>query len=102
MPGVRAAALGSSVPGAGAGEDDSFTIPEHTITPGTALPDALYRAADPGYFSTLQIPLLKWTLLFERGSHRPSKDGHYQPAAGAAVFSRGKSAGQASTHGCVR
>ena len=24
-----------------------------------ALPDALYRAADPGYFSTLQIPLLK-------------------------------------------
>ena len=59
MPGVRAAALGSSVPGAGAGEDDSFTIPEHTITPGMALPDALYRAADPGYFSTLQIPLLK-------------------------------------------
>jgi predicted permease len=46
------------VPGAGAGEDDSFTIPEHTITPGTALPDALYRAADPGYFSTLQIPLV--------------------------------------------
>ena len=60
MPGVRAAALGSSVPGAGAGEDDSFTIPEHPqVTPGMALPDALYRTADPGYFSTLQIPLLK-------------------------------------------
>ncbi len=58
MPGVRAAALGSSVPGAGAGEDDTFTIPEHTITLGTALPDALYRAADPGYFNALQIPLL--------------------------------------------
>ncbi len=60
MPGVSAAALGSMVPGAGAGEDDIFTIPEHPpIAPGTALPDALYRTADPGYFSALQIPLLK-------------------------------------------
>jgi len=60
MPGVRAAALGSIVPGAGAGGDDSFTIPEHPpIAPGTALPDALSRPADPGYFTTLQIPLLK-------------------------------------------
>ena len=47
------------MPGAGGGEDDSFTIPEHPpIAPGTALPDALYRAADPGYFGALQIPLL--------------------------------------------
>src|SRR5258708_1450724 len=59
MPGVRAAALGSIVPGAGPAGDDSFTIPEHPpIAPGTALPDALSRLADPGYFSTLQIPLL--------------------------------------------
>jgi predicted permease len=59
MPGVRAAALGSVVPGAGAGEDDEFTIPDHPpIAPGAALPDALNRTADPGYFSALQIPLL--------------------------------------------
>ncbi|HZD49333.1 MAG TPA: ABC transporter permease, partial [Silvibacterium sp.] len=59
MPGVRAAALGSIVPGAGYGGDESFTIPEHPpIAPGVALPDALYRRADPGYFSALQIPLL--------------------------------------------
>jgi predicted permease len=59
LPGVRAAALGSRLPGAGAGEDDSFTIPEHPpIAPGGSLPDALYRLADPGYFSALQIPLL--------------------------------------------
>src|SRR6266513_3069572 len=48
MPGVSAASLGSMVPGAGAGEDDIFT-----------LPDALYRTADPGYFAALHIPLLK-------------------------------------------
>jgi predicted permease len=59
LPGVRAAGLGSFVPGAGANEDDIFTIPEHPpIRPGAALPDALLRMASPGYFSTLQIPLV--------------------------------------------
>jgi putative ABC transport system permease protein len=59
LPGVRAAALGSMVPGAGSGEGDDFTIPEHPpIASGMARPDALYRTADPGYFSALQIPLL--------------------------------------------
>jgi putative ABC transport system permease protein len=59
MPGVRAAGLGTVVPGAGALEDDIFTIPEHPpISPGAALPDALYRLASPEYFSALQIPLL--------------------------------------------
>jgi predicted permease len=58
-PGVFAAGLGSAVPGAGPGEDDIFTIPEHPLAaPGAALPDALYRTVDPGYFSALQIPLL--------------------------------------------
>ncbi len=59
MPGVRAAGLVSSLPGAGPGGDDAFTITEHPpIAPGTAMPDALIRWADPGYFSALQIPLL--------------------------------------------
>jgi putative ABC transport system permease protein len=41
-------------------EDDIFTVLEHPpITAGAALPDALLRTADPGYFSALQIPLLK-------------------------------------------
>src|SRR5260370_6199081 len=58
MPGVRAAALGSMVPGAGAAEADSFTIPAHPPSaPGTALPDALSRLAEPPYYTTLQILL---------------------------------------------
>ena len=60
MPGVRAAALGSMLPATGAREDDAFTIPEHPpIAIGAPQPDALYRSADPGYFSALKIPLLK-------------------------------------------
>jgi predicted permease len=59
LPGVRAAALGSTVPGAGYGGDDLFTVPEHPrIAPGTPQPEALFRTADPGYFSALQLPLL--------------------------------------------
>ncbi len=58
LPGVRAVALGTVVPGAGYGGDDSFTISEHpAMAPGAAMPDALIRWADPGYFSALQIPL---------------------------------------------
>ena len=60
LPGVRAAGLASFVPGTGAMEDDIFTVLEHPpIAAGAALPDALLRTADPGYFSALQIPLLK-------------------------------------------
>ncbi len=59
MPGVRAAALGSVLPGAGFGGDDTFTIPEHPpMAAGVTLPYAQYRRADPGYFGALQIPLL--------------------------------------------
>jgi len=59
MPGVRAAALGTIAPGAGYGVDDLFTIPEHPrMAAGAPPPEALFRTADPGYFSALQIPLL--------------------------------------------
>jgi predicted permease len=59
LPGVRAVGLGTQVPGAGKGGDNNFTIPEHPPIEKIAdLPDALFRSADPGYFSALQIPLL--------------------------------------------
>jgi predicted permease len=60
LPGVVAAGLGSVVPGAGYGDDDVFTIVEHPpLNPGQAMPQALTRVADPGYFHALDIPLLR-------------------------------------------
>ena len=59
MPGVRAAALGNTLPGAGYWGDDVFTVKEHPpLKSGQDLPDALTRWADPGYFSALGIPLI--------------------------------------------
>jgi predicted permease len=59
IPGVRAAALGNTVPAAGYWGDDVFTVKEHPpLKSGQDLPDALTRWADPSYFSVLGIPLL--------------------------------------------
>lgn len=59
MPGVRSAALGSCLPGAGYCSDYVFTVVEHPpLKPGEELPEGLNRRADPGYFSALEIPLL--------------------------------------------
>ena len=59
MPGVRAAAMGNTVPGAGYWGDFVFTIKEHPpLKAGDDLPDAMSRWADPGYFSALGIPFI--------------------------------------------
>lgn len=58
LPGVVAAGLVTTAPGAGYGGDFVFTIPEHPIQGAILDQDALFRAADPGYFSAIGIPLL--------------------------------------------
>lgn len=58
LPGVRAAALGTVVPGAGWGGDRVFLIPGHPLVDPQHQPDAVQRWVDPEYFSTLQIPLI--------------------------------------------
>jgi putative ABC transport system permease protein len=59
LPGVLGAGLGGMPPGSGAGQDDIFHVVEHPpVRLGDPLPDAQIRRADPGYFTTLQIPLL--------------------------------------------
>jgi putative ABC transport system permease protein len=59
IPGVRAVALGNTLPAAGYWGDFVFTVKEHPpLKPGEDFPDALMRWADPGYFSALGIPLV--------------------------------------------
>lgn len=58
LPGVRAAALVSTAPGAGYNGDEVFTILEHPSQGPVVQQDAIYRTADPGYFNAMQIPLL--------------------------------------------
>jgi predicted permease len=59
IPGVRSAALGNTLPGAGSWGDFVFTVKEHPpLKAGEDRPDALVNWADPGYFSALGIPLV--------------------------------------------
>ena len=66
LPGVQAAGLISTAPGAGYEGDNVFTIPEHPAQGPSLELDALTRKADPGYFSTLGIPLLSGRVFNEQ------------------------------------
>jgi predicted permease len=57
LPAVEAASLISYLPGEGYGQDDVFRIAEHPPLPTGKVLDASTRFADPGYFSTMEIPL---------------------------------------------
>jgi putative ABC transport system permease protein len=58
LPGVRAAALGNTLPAAGYWGDNVFTVKEHPpLKAGEDRPEGLVRWADPGYFNALGIPL---------------------------------------------
>ena len=65
LPGVQAAGIGVLVPGQGYWSDDSFTIIEHPpLPPGEGLL-AIKRAAEPGYFAAMGIPLLRGRTFYD-------------------------------------
>jgi predicted permease len=59
LPGVRAAALSTVLPGQGHGSDHAITIHEDPPLARGKWLDASVRFVDPGYFHAMQIPLLK-------------------------------------------
>ena len=74
LPGVRGAALVSTAPGAGHEGDRVFTILEHPLPSFSSEEDAMYRSADPQYFSVMQIPLLRGRVFTE---HERLNNDHY-------------------------
>jgi putative ABC transport system permease protein len=59
LPGVQAAGLVSTAPGQGWGSSLLMTVVEHPPLPAGEGPDIMVRGAEPGYFSAIQIPLLR-------------------------------------------
>ncbi len=59
LPGVQGAGLVTWLPGNGYRGDDVFTIPEHPPIPKGQFQASIDHGADPAYFATMQIPLLR-------------------------------------------
>jgi putative ABC transport system permease protein len=58
LPGVRSAAVVNTLPLAGFGVGSVFTIAGQPAPPPSERPQALMRYVTPGYFQTMQLPLL--------------------------------------------
>jgi predicted permease len=74
LPGVRGAALVSTVPGAGPVGDRVFTIQERPAPSYNVQYVAATLVADPQYFSVMQIPLLRGRAFTE---HERLNNDHY-------------------------
>jgi predicted permease len=63
LPGVESAGLTTALPGTGHQRDDTFSIAEHPpVAQGEFLDESTYFV-DPGYFTALQIPLIRGRFL---------------------------------------
>jgi len=58
LPGVRSAGVVSFLPFGGNRTSDGFIVEGHEPEPGGVAPNAQDRVVSPGYFQTLEIPLL--------------------------------------------
>jgi len=65
LPGVESAGLTSIVPGDGGLGDAGVSIAEHAPLPPGVHQFAVYRTADPEYFSTIGIPLIRGRVFTE-------------------------------------
>jgi putative ABC transport system permease protein len=59
LPGVEAAGMARTVPGDGYWGDSDFAIVEHPPLPHGVAQAAIDREADPGFFKTMGIPILR-------------------------------------------
>ncbi len=59
LPGVQAAGFVSAAPGQGWNGDNIVSVVEHPPLPKGEGFDLMARGADPGYFSAIQIPLMR-------------------------------------------
>jgi len=59
LPGVGAAGFVTNIPAHGHWEDTTFSIAGHPPLRPSQSDDAVVRAADPGYFTAIGIPLLR-------------------------------------------
>jgi predicted permease len=59
VPGVTAAGLVTAAPGEGWGGDISAFVAEHPPVSPDQWADLMHRGVDPGYFSAMQIPLIR-------------------------------------------
>lgn len=66
LPGVEAAGLVSTAPAAGYDGDQVFTIPSRPSTSFQLQDDAITRTANPDYFRTMQIPLIRGRVFTEQ------------------------------------
>jgi predicted permease len=63
LPGVRGAGVSTTLPGKGHQRDDVFTISEHPPLAKGQVIGASTIFVDPGYFSAMQIPLVRGRFL---------------------------------------
>lgn len=70
LPGVTSASAAMGMPSGQYGSNGSYAVQgRHSFRPGAKLPQAGFRLASPGYFSTLGIPLLRGRDFSERDQY---------------------------------